>query len=256
MQVRVLGCSGGIGPGLRTTTVLLDDDVLIDAGTGVGDLSLSEMQQLQHVFLTHAHLDHVCGVAFAADNLLGLIREPITVHGIPPTIRAVRSHIFNWEIWPDFSNLPKFENPSIVFSTTRVGALHELGRGRRLQSFEVRHSVPATGYAVTSESGAVFAFTGDTGSHLPMWRFLSELPRLDYLMIDVAFGDEQEELGVVARHFTPGRLAADLANLGHRPEILLTHHKPGSEERIREQCADVLSDWPIRHLQTGDLFQI
>ena len=41
MKLRILGCSGGISGDLRTTSMLLDHDVLIDAGTGVGDLSIA-----------------------------------------------------------------------------------------------------------------------------------------------------------------------------------------------------------------------
>ena len=59
MQIRILGCSGGVSANLRTTSLLVDGDVLIDAGTGVGDLSLEEMSRIQHVFLTHSHLDHI-----------------------------------------------------------------------------------------------------------------------------------------------------------------------------------------------------
>ena len=40
MKFRVLGCSGGIGARARTTSFLVDDDVLLDAGTGVEDLSI------------------------------------------------------------------------------------------------------------------------------------------------------------------------------------------------------------------------
>ena len=40
MKVRVLGCSGAIAKDCRTTSFLLDENVLIDAGTGVGDLTL------------------------------------------------------------------------------------------------------------------------------------------------------------------------------------------------------------------------
>ena len=44
MKLRVLGCSGGIGGRhLRTTSLLVDNDILIDAGTGVGDVSLAEL---------------------------------------------------------------------------------------------------------------------------------------------------------------------------------------------------------------------
>jgi 3',5'-cyclic-nucleotide phosphodiesterase len=59
MQLRILGCSGGIGGANRTTSFLINDSILIDAGTGVGDLSFSALTRIEHVFITHSHLDHI-----------------------------------------------------------------------------------------------------------------------------------------------------------------------------------------------------
>jgi ribonuclease BN (tRNA processing enzyme) len=60
MRIRILGCSGGIGGRqFRTTSILVDNDILIDCGTGVADLSIAELAQVDHVFLTHSHMDHI-----------------------------------------------------------------------------------------------------------------------------------------------------------------------------------------------------
>ena len=60
MKFRVLGCSGGIGGrNARTTAFLVDDDILIDGGTGVGELEYEELLRINHIFVTHAHLDHI-----------------------------------------------------------------------------------------------------------------------------------------------------------------------------------------------------
>lgn len=69
MQVRVLGCSGAIARDARTTSFLLDDRILIDAGTGVGDLTLEEMLRIEHVFLTHSHLDHIAALPLMIDSM-------------------------------------------------------------------------------------------------------------------------------------------------------------------------------------------
>ena len=255
MRIRVLGCSGGVGPGLRTTSLLLDEEILIDAGTGVGDLSLAEMRRIGRVFLTHAHLDHVCGLAFMADNLFGEVQRPIQVTAAASTLETIRKHLFNWQLWPDFSALPSEEAPLVVFQESTLGEVVELGQGRSIRSFEVLHSIPAVGYAVVADSG-VFAFTGDTGACEPMWDFLNTLPRLDYLMIDVAFPDEQAELGAVARHFTPALLGRELSKLKHRPELLLTHEKPGCENALEAQCTEALAGWRYRHLRRGDVISV
>src|SRR5438045_1003394 len=112
MKLRILGCSGGIGGRhLRTTSMLLDNDVLIDAGTGVSDLSLTELSMIDHVFVTHSHLDHVTSIPFMVDTVGGMRDRPLTVHALPETVEVLRNHLFNWSIWPDFTQIPSIENP-------------------------------------------------------------------------------------------------------------------------------------------------
>ena len=113
MQIKILGWAGGIGANLRTTSFLIDDDLLIDAGTGLGDLPLNHMTGIRHIFLTHSHMDHVVGLPLLADSMFGVHDEPIVVHAQEKTIKALKAHIFNWVIWPDFSELPNKDNPSI-----------------------------------------------------------------------------------------------------------------------------------------------
>lgn len=255
MRIRVLGCSGGIGPGLRTTSLLLDGETLIDAGTGVGDLSLDEMARIRRVFLTHSHLDHVCGLAFMADNLVGDVPQ-IEVIAARQTLDVLRAHLFNWQLWPDFAALPTPEAPLLRFTESALGQRHALEGDRCVQSFRVLHSIPAVGYALHAASGGVFAFTGDTGACAEMWADLNDLPRLDYLMIDIAFPDEQAELGVLSCHYTPSLLGHELRKLRHRPELLLTHHKPGCEQLLETQCAVALAGWNYRHLVRGTVIDV
>ena len=255
MQIKVLGCSGGVGPGLRTTTLLVDGEILVDAGTGVGDLTLGQMRRIGRVFLTHSHLDHVCGLAFMADNLFDEIQRPIQVMAPGETLRILRRHLFNWKLWPDFSRLPDKDAPVLSFRSIRKGRRLKLGDDRFIQAFEVNHTVPAVGY-VLSTRDKVFAFTGDTGSCPGLWQFLNELERLDYLMIDVAFPDEERELGRISGHYTPDVLGAELEQLRHRPELLLTHHKPGSAQVMEAQCNISLKAFRHRHLKRGDVFDI
>lgn len=255
MRIKVLGCSGGVGPSLRTTSLLLDDEILIDAGTGVGDLALSQMRRIRDVVLTHSHLDHVCGLAFMADNLFDLIDAPIRVHAAEPTLQAIREHIFNWKIWPDFSTLPNAEQPLLSWSLLPPGQVLDLGHKRQLHTFEVLHTVPAVGVAVQAPGGT-FVYSGDTWASDTLWAALNALPRLDLLMIEIAFPDEQAALGAASRHFTPSLLASELGKLRHRPQLLLTHHKPGSEALIQRQCTTVLEGWDYHHLEAGEIFQL
>lgn len=255
MQIKVLGCSGGVGPGLRTTSLLINDDVLIDAGTGVGDLSLAQQRKIGHIFLTHSHLDHICGLAFMADNLFDLIDRPIEVRATAETLAAIREHIFNWKIWPDFSKLPNEQNPLIRFGEIQVDTTIKLNNNVTLKPFTVLHTVPAIGYAVESERGT-FAFSGDTYANENLWKSLNALKRLDRLMIEIAFPDEEDKLALASKHFTPSLLAQELKKLKHHPEIYLTHHKPGCEQIIEKQCRVALEGWTYHHLRRGDVISI
>ncbi len=126
MKLKVLGCSGGIGGAQpRTTSFLLDDDILIDCGTGVGDLTLDELARIDHVFLTHAHLDHIAALPLMIDSVGELRQAPVQVHATPETIRILHSHIFNWLVWPDFSAIPDHHQPSCasIRSTSASAAI-------------------------------------------------------------------------------------------------------------------------------------
>lgn len=254
MRIRILGCSGGIGPGLRTTSLLVDDAILIDAGTGVGDLSLAQQRRIRRVFLTHAHLDHVCGLAFLADSVFDPEGPGIDVHASQPTLHALREHLFNWHLWPDFSVLPTPEKGQLRWHTLCPGESFALDGGQ-IQAFAVLHTVPAVGYVLQAPR-STFAFTGDAYADDDMWKALNALPRLDKLMIEVAFADEQAALGYAAKHFTPGLLGEELQKLRHKPKLYLTHHKPGCSRAIVRQCKTALRGWDYVHLRRADVITV
>lgn len=254
MEIRVLGCSGGVGAGLRTTTILVDEDVLIDAGTGVGDLSLEEMSAIRHIFLTHSHLDHIACVPLLVDTLFDRLTTPITVHAQPITLEALKQHIFNDVIWPDFTRLPSPDKPVLRFEAMPVGEVCQLG-ARRIQSIGVHHTVPGVGYRVETDGG-VFAFSGDTTCNDSFWSGLNAHPRLDVLMVEAAFSNEEIDLCRRAGHYCPALLAEDLAKLQHQAKVYISHNKPGAEARIFSQCQDAIQSHPIHPLRGGDRFTL
>lgn len=255
MQVRVLGCSGGLYRGAATTSFLVDDDILIDAGTGVGELTREQMQAIRHIFITHAHLDHVAALPLLADTVFdSLIGNPVVVRAQEHTLDVLRRHVFNSELWPDFTRLPAEHNAVIRLEAMQAGSSIEID-GRLIQSIPVNHVVPGVGYRVES-GGRSFAFSGDTTSNESLWAALNAHGSLDLLFVESAFVDSDIELARRAHHYCPRLLASDLARLDHRPQVCIAHMKPGEEDRIMQQCRDALPGWNIRQLKGGDVFTL
>jgi ribonuclease BN (tRNA processing enzyme) len=255
MRLTVLGCSGGIGDGSGTTSLLIDDDILIDCGTGVGRLSLEAMVRLRHVFITHTHLDHIATLPLLIDTLFGQLQgRPLTVHAQPESIEVLRAHIFNWKIWPDFFELPDREHPVARFSPMSPGAPVVID-GRTLEMIPVNHAVPAVGYCVKG-GDSVLAFSGDTTTNDSLWDALNRKSQLDMLIVECAFANEERALSDIAGHYCPETLAADLAKLRHHPQTCITHLKSGDEDRIMAQVTSAVPDRELHRLRSGDVFQL
>jgi ribonuclease BN (tRNA processing enzyme) len=253
MQIKILGWAGGIGANLRTTSFLIDDDLLIDAGTGLGDLPLNQMTGIRHIFLTHSHMDHVVGLPLLADSMFGVHDEPVVVHAQEKTIEALRKHIFNWVIWPDFSELPTPERPSIQFQAMSPGDKVSI-RSREIEMIPVNHTVPGVGYCVSSRRANV-AFSGDTTTNDTLWEVLNGYDNIDLLFVESAFSNNDVEMAKISKHYCPSLLGQDILKIRHRPDVWLTHFKPGEEELIYQECDDAMPDFKVHQLTGGEIFK-
>ena len=259
MQIRVLGCSGSIGGDCRTTSFLLDNDVLIDAGTGVGDLTLDELSKIEHILISHSHLDHVLAIGLLADSVMRRRagQQPIQVHGLAATIDALRSHVFNGVIWPDFTRLPSADAPMLQLIPFEVGQTITLG-DRRIEVLPAEHTVPAVGFAVLGAPVArrgAFIFTGDTGPNPALWTRLHGM-RIAALVIETAFSDEERQLARVSRHLCPAVLGQELARLEHPTNVYITHIKPGEVDAVMSEIEALNSPHRIRALAQGQIIPI
>jgi len=233
MRLRTLGCSGGIGGNLRTTSFLLDHDVLIDAGTGVNELSLTEISMIDHIFITHSHLDHIACIPYMVDSAWLIRDRPLTIYAIEETLDILRQNIFNWKIWPDFSEIPNGRQPSMRYRPIGLGETVTLG-GRRITAIPANHAVPAVGFHLDSGKASL-AYSGDTTSHDALWEVVNGIENLRYLIIETAFPDDEKELAVLSRHLCPSLLAEELEKFQRDAEVFVTHLKPGEVELTMRQ---------------------
>ncbi len=263
MKVRVLGCSGAIARECRTTSFLIDGDVLIDAGTGVGDLTLDEMLGIDHVLLTHAHLDHVAALPLMLDAVATRRSGPVLVHALAGTISALKAHIFNNVIWPDFTRLPTVDAPFIRFQEIQLGQVLQIG-DKRIEVLPAVHTVPAVGFAVMAEQ-ACWVFSGDTGPNPAFWRRINQLD-VGMLVIETAFSSRESQLAETSQHLSPDVLARELDSIAadRNYPIYITHTKPAETELIMSEIRKLEGHRPsarraahdIRWLQAGQEFEL
>jgi ribonuclease BN (tRNA processing enzyme) len=239
VRIRVLGCSGGACADLRTTALQVNDDILVDCGTGVGDLTLAEMARIRHVFLTHSHLDHVLFLPLLSDAVLVLRDGPLTVHALPETLAALKSHLFNGVLWPDYTALPTPQSPYIRLQALALHETCELAHGL-ITALPALHTVPAVGYLIDS-GRASFAFSGDTTDCAAFWDKLNEVDNLQYVMVETTMRDADSGIAERSCHTTPALLARGVARLQKAVQLLVTHIEPDKVEAVRAEIRDALA---------------
>lgn len=249
MIIRVLGCSGGIGDDLRTTSFLVDEDILIDAGTGVGDLSIEQLVKIDHIFVSHSHLDHVTSIPFLVDTVCWMRDRPITIYGTVEVLQILREHIFNWKIWPDFSQIPNGDAMCMNFREISVGETLE-SEGRKITAIPAVHTVPAVGFMLDSGQ-ATLIYSGDTTCNDALWEIANRANNLKYLVIGTAFPNKEREIAVLSKHLCPSMLAEELAKLSRPVEVMVTHLKPGEIHLTMSEIGRNAGKWRPRMLENG-----
>lgn len=247
MQIKVLGCSGGIDTNTRTTSFLLNNDALIDAGTGVCDLSLQMQMGIRHVFLTHSHFDHLAGLPFLADSVSRHCHKenlpPIKIYALASVLDDLHQCIFNNRIWPDFTQLPSSQAPTLECIPIAVGDKITLPDDCVIEAIPAVHNVPTVGYAV-HQHGQSWVFTGDTGCNPLLWQYINQLPErglfLRWLVAEATFASEKQSFAELTGHYTPHSLAQDmqLLHTGNF-DLYLTHLKPCNRSAILKDMAEL-----------------
>ena len=255
MKINVLGCSGGIGSGLRTTALRVNSSTLLDCGTGVGDLALDDLFKIKHVFITHSHLDHVAGLPLLIDTIYEeLIKEPLKVYCQPKTYKVLMEHIFNWKIWPNFFCLPSNDNAVVKFVPMEPEQTISI-EANQYTMIEVEHTVPAVGYIVQNGTSS-FAFSGDTASAPKLWSAINQRDKIDLLIVECAFADERSDIANQAKHFSPQSLAEELSCLTHDPQIYVSHLQPGEEEKIMRELREAMPQRTLKSISCGEILSL
>jgi ribonuclease BN (tRNA processing enzyme) len=255
MKIRVLGCHGSQLPNYNTTSFLLGQNVLVDAGTVTTVLSLKEQLKIDYILITHAHLDHVRDIMFLADNMCYQGREkPLVIISTKGIIEAIHRHLFNDVIWPDFSKIPSAKKPLIKFQIIKPGKKQTIG-DFQIKAINVHHTVETVGYAIENQNKTVI-FLGDTGPTEDAWQMAKKIKGLKAVFIETSLPDSMKDVANITGHLTPFSLQGELKKLeGKKPAIYLHHMKPSYGAAIRKEVAEI-KDRKIHIIENGQIIRI
>ena len=243
--------NGTASPRQHLSCFVVDNQVAIDAGSLAMAASAAQRKQIRDIVLTHAHLDHIAGLPLYIDDLFANLDAPVTVHAAPEVIETLERDIFNWEIYPRFSELENANGAVMKYQPFTVGKEFSV-KHLRLKAVAVNHKVSSVGFIV-SDGKTKFALSGDTAEMDDFWKVVNEENNLSTLLVECAFPNELEELAEASHHFTPKTLRKDLEKFNRKEcSVYVINIKPLYRDEVVQQIAEL----EIENLQILEVGQI
>ena len=225
-----------VGPGRRQqilASYLVNDEVVIDAGS-VGFFSPLDVQKrIRHVFISHSHIDHVASLPIFVDNVYQQGPDCPTIHASRHTLKCLQSDIFNDRLWPDMVRLSMQESPFLRFSDIETEIAVEVG-GVSVTPVLLDHLVPTFGFVISDEDSAI-AIVSDTSPTDRVWEVINQTPNLKAVFLEASFPNNMEWLAERAMHLTPSLFAAELAKLEHDVPVIAVHIKTAYDHQVRSE---------------------
>ena len=253
--VRVLGAYGGKYAHKHTTAFRISETLMIDAGNLIGGLG-NDSRKVRHIFLTHAHFDHIIDIPFLVDSLFSELEDSITIHALPHTIRSLREHLMNDELWPDFSKLriPSNGAPAVVYNEIEYDTTYKIGC-YALTPVYANHIVPTCGYIVECDGNALF-LSGDTYTHEGIAERVNRDPRISVMLLEVSFPSHMAKIAEESKHLTP-QLAAEMIHKITRDDVQVCfyHMKPAYRSEIETELKVLLEGINYRVLDDYEVIE-
>jgi 3',5'-cyclic-nucleotide phosphodiesterase len=240
IRLTLLGADGGVMPGCRLPCFLLNGALAVDCGSLAHALTLEAQRRIRHVFISHAHLDHVGSLPFLANNIMDCGGASVSVYGCVPTLESLKKHLFNNVLWPDFTEIPSADRPVLrlipLMPETPVSA-----EGLKITPVPVHHTVPAMAFVIEAGDKAVL-IGADTGPTDRIWEVCNALPDLRAVFIETSFPDRLSAVAARSGHLTPALLGRELRKLNRPMPVYIVHIKPAFRDEIAGELASLEDD--------------
>lgn len=232
---------------------LVNDVMMLDAGTITAALGIGAQSRITDVLISHTHLDHIKSVLFLADNIVGRVKKPVKIRAIPEVIEAIRKHLMNGIIWPDFTKIPTPENPVLAYAPMPVGKTVSIA-GLKVKAIPMNHPVPAVGFHVSNGKSS-FIYSADTGPNEGLWKEAAKAKNLSAIIVDTSFPNSLDGIATLSGHFTPAQLHQDLtkARIDKGVPIYIYHVKPVHNKKVLDELKG-LGRKNVKILQEGKTY--
>ena len=230
---------------------------MLDAGAATRSLTVQEQIAVDHIVLSHIHLDHTRDIGLLADNVIGARDKPLEIHCTDFTADALFAHVFNNVVWPDFTKIPNpgdpEKRPTLRVNRFRAGSEFAIGP-YQIKTVPVNHTVETHAIFVRDATGTV-VYSGDTGPCPLLYDEVNKASDLRAFITEVSFPNAMEGLAKVSGHLTPAMLHNELKQLAREgsASILIYHLKPAFYDVVKQQIAE-LKDSRITILKPMDEF--
>jgi HD-GYP domain-containing protein (c-di-GMP phosphodiesterase class II)/ribonuclease BN (tRNA processing enzyme) len=237
--IKILGSSGSRTKESFTTCVQVTQNTFIDAGNLLNGLG-EEALHVNSIFFSHAHLDHIVDAAFLIDNFLGEKEKPLKLFGLKSTLEALEKNIFNWDIWPDFSqiNLVRNQQPSLSYNPIEIAQRYEVEEGVTLEPVKSVHTIPTCGYIITKEGSSIL-FSADSYLNDELWLMIDKREDIKAVIVDVSFPNRFEKIAMESRHLTSALLKEQIKLLNREVKVYVNHLKHAYEEEILKELEEI-----------------
>lgn len=241
MHLEFLGTAGYHPTATRQTNCIWIPDAapdaafVLDAGSGFHRLVGRDLPARLHIFLSHAHLDHTCGLTYLLDVLYQRDCR-VTLYADAKTIQAVTHGLFNSPLFP-----LRFAHDIKVLSELQIEV-----EGVRVSTFELVHPGGSRAFRFDWDDQKSLAYVTDTvgdGSYIDF------VHGADLLIHERNFKDGWEEVARRSGHCTSAQVARVAQESGCRT-LALTHFNPLDRDDDLED--ESLQNLPCKVLYAHD----
>ncbi|MEK6726504.1 MAG: 3',5'-cyclic-nucleotide phosphodiesterase [Deltaproteobacteria bacterium] len=238
MKMKVLGCYGAELPGFKTMGLLLNDTLLVDAGSVTSSLSIEEQERISNILVTHSHLDHIKDILFLADNLAGRKKNHINIIATDEIISIIQGTFLNNMVWPDFTLIPTTSDPIIRLKKIKTEEKFQVDY-LTVKAVDVEHTVKSVGYFISDGNGTII-ISGDTGPTDRIWQIANEKKDMKAVFIETSFPNKLERLAEISKHLTPHLLKEELKKLKRTDiPVYIVHMKPQYIDILKKEITEI-----------------